>query len=103
MLNSHLKQFSKILKTNSKIYSDSKKLQCNTTSQLFTTLRPDIGILDGYEMTVIELTNNMFSNYTLKSREYKINTNTSSRSWYNQFQSIKVLFIEITSLGFISK
>ena len=48
VLNSHLKQFSKILKTNSKIYCDSKKLQCNTTSQLFTTLRPDIGILDGY-------------------------------------------------------
>ena len=55
MLNSLLQQFSKILKTSSKIYCDSKKLQYNTTSQIFTTQRSDISILDSDEMTVMEL------------------------------------------------
>ena len=65
VLNSLLQQFSKILKTSSKIYCDSNKLQ------LFTTQHPDIAILDGDQMTVIELTI-CFETNRLKSREYKI-------------------------------
>ena len=54
VLNSLLQQFSKILKTPSKITCD--KLQYNTTSpQLFTTQRSDIAVLDRDEMTVIKL------------------------------------------------
>ena len=71
VLNSLLQQFSKILKTSSKIYCDSNKLQYNTTSQLFTTQRPDIAILDGDQMTVIELTI-CFETDATKSRECKI-------------------------------
>ena len=69
VLNSFLLPFSKILKTSSKIYCDSNKLQYNTTSQLFTTQHPDIAILEGDEMTVIELTI-CFETNTLKSKEY---------------------------------
>ena len=71
MLNNLLQQFYKILKTSSKIYCDSNKLQYNTTSQLFTTQRPDIAILDGDQMTVIELTI-CFETDATKSRECKI-------------------------------
>ena len=71
VLNSLLQQFSKILETSSKIYCDCNKFQYNTTSQLFTSQRPDIAILDGDEMAVIELTI-CFETNTLKSREYKI-------------------------------
>ena len=71
MLNSLLQQFSKILETSSKIYCDCNKFQYNTISQLFTSQRPDIVILDGDEMIVIELTI-CFETNTLKSREYKI-------------------------------
>ena len=69
VLNSFLLPFSKILKTSSKIYCDSNKLEYNTTSQLFTTQHPDIAILDGDEMTVIELAI-CFETNTLKSKEY---------------------------------
>ena len=44
-------------------------MQYNTTSHLFTTQHPDIAILDGDEMTVIELTI-CFETNTLKSKEY---------------------------------
>ena len=71
LLNTLLQQFSKILKTSSKIYCDSNKLQYNTTLQLFTEQCPDIAILDRDEMTVIELTI-CFETNTLKSRKYKI-------------------------------
>ena len=71
MLNSFLLPFSKILKTSSKIYCDSNKLQYNTTSQLFTTQRLDIAILDGDGMTVTELTI-CFETNSLKSKEYRI-------------------------------
>ena len=67
MLNSLLQQFSKILKISSKIYCNSNSLQYNTTSQLITTQSLDIAILDGNEMTVIELTI-CFETNTLKSR-----------------------------------
>ena len=99
--NSLLQQFSKILKTSSKIYSN--KFQYNTTSQLFMSQRPDTAILDRDEMTVIELTI-CFETNTLKSREYKT-------KWYKDLKlqllqpvsKFKVLFLGITSLGFISK
>ena len=59
MLNRLLQQFFKIQKTPIKIYCNSSKLQCNTTLQLFKTQRPDIVILDGDEMPVVELTINV--------------------------------------------
>ena len=103
VLNSLLQQFSKILKTSSKIYCDSNKLQYNTTLQLFTTQRPDITILDGDEMTLIELTI-CFETNTLKSREYKIKRYKGLKSQLLQpVSKFKVLFLEITSFGFISK
>ena len=55
MLNSFLQHPSKILKTFSKIYCNSKKLQYNTKSQLFITQCPDIAILGGDQMTITEL------------------------------------------------
>ena len=64
VLNSLLQQFPKILKTSSQIYCDSNKLQCNTTSQLLTTLGLD-------EMVVTELIIGFEIN-TLNSREYNI-------------------------------
>ena len=95
--------FSKILETSSKIYCDSNKLQYNTTSQLFTTQRPHFAILDGDEMTVIELTI-CFETNTLKSREYKIKRYKDLKSHLLQpVSKFKVLFLEITSLGFISE
>ena len=102
VLNSLLQQFSKILKTSSKIYCDSNKLQYNTTSQLFTTQRPDIAILDGDHMTVIKLTI-CFETNTLKSREYKIKRYKAFKSQLlKPVSKFTVLFLEITSLGFIS-
>ena len=102
VLNSLLQQFSKILKTSSKIYCDSNKLQYNTTSQLFTTQRPDIAILDGDHMTVIKLTI-CFETNTLKSREYKIKRYKAFKSQLlKPVSKFTVLFLEITSLGFSS-
>ena len=102
VLNSLLQQFSKILKTSSKIYCDSNKLQYNTTSQLFTTQRPDIAILDGDHMTVIKLTI-CFETNTFKSREYKIKRYKAFKSQLlKPVSKFTVLFLEITSLGFIS-
>ena len=92
VVNSLLQQFSKVLKISSKIYCDSNKFQYNTTSQLFMSQRPDIAILDGEEMAVIEL-RICFETNTLKSRKYKINDKkTSSRSCYNQCQSLRRYF-----------
>ena len=71
VLNSLPQQFSKILKTYSKIYFDSSKLQYNTTSQIFATQRSDIAVLDGDHMVLIELAI-CFKTDTLKSREYEI-------------------------------
>ena len=103
VLNSPLRQFSKILKTSSKIYCDSNKLQYNTTSQLFTTQRPVIAILDGDQMTVIELTI-CFETNTLKPREYKIKRYKDLTSQLLQpVLKYMVLLLEITSFGFISK
>ena len=95
VLNSLLQQFFKTLKTSSKIYCDNNKLQYNTTSQLFTTQRPDIAILDGNEMTVIKL---------MKSRKYKIKRYKDLKSHLLQpLSNVKVLLLEIASLGCISK
>ena len=92
VLNSLLQQFSKILKTSSKIYCDSNKLQ----SQLFTTQRPDIAILDGDQMTVIELTI-CFEANTTKSREYKIKQYKDLKSQLlKPVSKFTVLFLEIT-------
>ena len=103
VLNNLLQQFFKIFKTSRKICCDSNKLQYNTISQLFTTKRPDIAILDGDEMTVIELTI-CFENNPLKSREYKIKRYKDFKSQLLQtVLKLKVLFLEITSLRFISK
>ena len=98
VLNSLLQQFSKVLKTSSKIYCDSKKLQYNTTSQIFTTQRSDISILDSDEMTVMELII-CFETNTLKLREYKIKPYKDLKSQLLQSVSkFKVLFLEIASL-----
>ena len=95
VLSSLLQQFSKILKTSSNIYCDSKKLQYNTTSQIFTTRRSDISIVDSDEMTVIELII-CFETNTLKSREYKIKPYKDLKSQLLQSVSkFKVLFLEI--------
>ena len=103
VLNSLLQQFSKILKTYSKIYCDSSKLQYNTTSPLFTTQRPYIAILDGDQVTVTELTI-CFDTNTLKSKEYKIKRYKDLKSQLLQpVSKFTVLFLEITSLGFVSK
>ena len=92
VLNSLLQQFSKILKTSSKIYCDSNKLQ----SQLFTTQRPDIAILDGDQMTVIELTI-CFEANTTKSREYKIKQYKDLKSQLlKPVSKFTVLVLEIT-------
>ena len=91
------------MKTSSKIYCDSNKLQYNTTLQLFTEQCPDIAILDRDEMTVIELTI-CFETNTLKSRKYKIKWCKDLKSQLLQPVSrFKVLLLEITSLWFISK
>ena len=103
MLNSLLQQFSKILKTYSKIYCDSSKLQYNTTSQIFATQRPDIAVLDGDDMVLIELAI-CFKTDTLKSREYKIKRYKDLKLKLLQpVSKFMVFFLEITSLGFISK
>ena len=102
VLNSLLQQFSKIVKTSSKIYCDSNKYQYNTTLQLFMTQCPDNAVLDGHEMTVIELTI-CFQTNTLKSRECKIKRYKYIKSQLLQpLSKFKVLFAEITSLVFIS-
>ena len=105
MLNSFLQHPSKILKTSSKIYCNSKKLQYHITiaSQLFITQCPDIAILGGDQMTMTELTI-CFENNALKSREYKIKRYKDLKSQLLQpVSKFKVLFLEITSLWFIGK
>ena len=100
MLNSFLQHPSKILKTSSKIYCNSKKLQYHITiaSQLFITQCPDIAILTITELTIC------FENNALKSREYKIKRYKDLKSQLLQpVSKFKVLFLEITSLWFISK
>ena len=96
VLNSLLQHFCKILKTSSKIYCDSNKLQYNTTSQLFTTQRLDIAILDGDGMTVTELTI-CFETNSLKSKEYRIKRYKDLKSQpLRPVSKFKVLFVEIT-------
>ena len=103
VLNSLLQQFSKILKTSSKIYCNNNKLQYDTTWQLFTTQHPDIAILDWDQMTVIELAI-CFETNTLKSKEYKIKQYKDLKLQLLQpVSKFMVLFLEITSPGFISK
>ena len=103
VLNSLLQQFSKIVKTSSKIYCDSNKYQYNTTLQLFMTQCPDNAVLDGHEVTVIELII-CFQTNTLKWREYKIKRYKYIKSQLLQpLSKFKVFFAEITSLVFISK
>ena len=103
MLNSLLQQFSIILKTSSKIYCDSNKEQCNIPSQLLTIQRPDIAVLDGDKMAVIELTIGFETN-TLISREHKIKRYNDLKSQLLQpVSKFKMLFLEITSVEFISK
>ena len=103
VLVSLLQQFSKILKTSSKINCDSNKSQYNITSPLFATERAGIAILDGDEMTVIELTISFETN-TLKLREYKIKQCKDLKSQLLQpVSKFKVLLSKITSLGFMSK
>ena len=78
-------------------------MQYNTTSQLFMTQHLNIAILDGDEMTVIELTICSETN-TLKSMECKIKRYKDLNSQLLQLVSkFKVLFLAITSLGFVSK
>ena len=63
----------------------------------------NIAILDGDEMTVIELTICSETN-TLKSMECKIKRYKGLNSQLLQLVSkFKVLFLAITSLGFVSK
>ena len=78
-------------------------MQCNIPSRLFTIQRPDIAILDGDKMAVIELTI-CFETNTLISREYKIKRYNDLRSQLLQpVSKFKMLFLEITSVEFISK
>ena len=103
VLFSLLQQFSKILKTSSKINCDSNKSQYNITSPLFATECAGIAILDGDEMTVIELTI-CFETNTLKLREYEIKQCKDLKSQLLQpVPKFKVLLPKITSLGFMSK
>ena len=94
MLNSLLQQFSKILKTPRKIYCDSDKLICSTTSQ-------HMAILDQDEMTVIELAI-YFETNVLNSTKYKAKHYKDLKSQLLQ-PVFKVPFLEITSFGSISK
>ena len=78
-------------------------MQCNIPSQLFTIQRPDIAILDGDKIAVIELTI-CFETNTLISREYKIKRYNDLKSQLLQpVSKFKMLFLEITSVEFISK
>ena len=78
-------------------------MQCNIPSQLFTIQRPDIAVLDGDKMAVIELTIGFETN-TLISREHKIKRYNDLKSQLLQpVSKFKMLFLEITSVEFISK
>ena len=73
------------------------------TSELFQSSRPDLAIKVGNKLTVIELTV-CFDTNTEKSRKYKETKYQRLKDeLVIQCESFNLLFLEITTLGFISK
>ena len=103
VINSILLQISKSVKSTMKIYCDCNSLPYSNTSEIFANQRPDIAIVDGSKIVVIELTV-CFEKNTSKSREYKVNRYGNLKSQLLIPSSkIEIIFLEITTLGFISK
>ena len=73
------------------------------TSELFESSRPDIVVINGGKLTVIELTV-CFDTNTEKSRQYKKTRYQNLKSeLLVQCEVFEILYLEITTLGFISK
>ena len=86
-----------------KVFVDLEITGYRCTSDLFESLRPDIAVMIDNKLTVIELTV-CFDTNTEKSRRYK---ETKYKELESQLlvdcQEFEILFVEITTLGFLSK
>ena len=85
------------------IFVDLENTNYPCTSDLFVTLRPDLLVKIGEKVIVIELTV-CFDTNTLKSRAYKENRyNKLKEELRIPCSSFEILYVEFTTLGFISK
>ena len=71
-------------------------------SELFRNLRPDIVLLKRDSLVSIELTC-CFETNLINSRNYEINRYCNLEEDHNLNVKIKKLFLEVSSLGFLSK
>ena len=105
ILNSILVKLSNCTIKSSKIYADcpgtEQKYMC--PSVLFTNKRPDVVVVTGKRVIVLELTV-CFDTNTTKSREYKKTRYTNLRDeLVIACDTFEVIYLELTCLGFISK
>ena len=85
------------------LYVDCEKTDYRCTSDLFESLRPDIVVIVGNKVIVIELTV-CFETNTEKSRNYKQDRYKSLKDQLLiACEEFELIFIEFTTLGFISK
>ena len=90
---------------NIQIYADcantDRSIKC--PSQLFRSKRPDLAVVSGKNLTVLELTV-CFETNTTKSRNYKKQRYASLLDeLIESYDSFNIIFIEITALGFIAE
>ena len=96
--------FEKLVNNGWNVFVDCEKLPNKCSSELFETQRPDIVFVKGEEMVVVELTC-CFETNTGRSRQYKQKRYKNLRSQLLKVpcSNFRVLFLEITTLGFIGK
>ena len=82
------------------IYSDL--LGFKNPAELFKNLRPDIVLLKDDNLTTIELTC-CFETNLINSRNYKIDRYRNLEQDCNVNVKMKKLYVEVSSLGFLSK
>ena len=103
ILKTILRKISTCKINNIQIYADCIDFPYNCPSELFESKRPDIVILFENRVIVIELTVCIETN-TEKSRTYKQTRYENLREECTiSFSRFEVLYLEITTLGFISK
>ena len=85
------------------VYVDLEVSNFKCTSDLFGSLRPDLVVISGKEVTVVELTV-CFDTNTDKSRSYKQTRYANLRDdLLIECDVFHMVYLEFTTLGFISK
>ena len=100
-----LKKISWCISEGTKIYADLKceEFKYTCPSELFESQRPDIVLIKGKKIWVVELTV-CFETNTKKSRDYKKDRYKTLKNQLNiECEDFVVIYFEVTTLGFISK